>query len=193
MGIRFTACTVCWVTLSIMQVIKAMLMAVSLFVWALPVSAEFSIAKYYMPNAGKVGEGRLRFMVWNVYDTTLYAPNGQFNTQEPFALSLRYLRSFSGEKIAERTVQEMQTQGVSDESQLSQWLEQMTLIFPDVIRGDAITGVYTADGNVMFYLNTQRIGEISDQTFAKRFFDIWLAENTREPSLRKSLLGLPRS
>ena len=42
-----------------------------------------------------LGEGRLRVLFWEIYDASLYATNGVYDPEKPFALSLTYLRGFS--------------------------------------------------------------------------------------------------
>ena len=44
----------------------------------------------FVPNAQKVGEGRLTYLFWDVYDATLYAPAGAWDNDKPFALQLSY-------------------------------------------------------------------------------------------------------
>lgn len=143
----------------------------------------------YITNAKLSGEGRLRVYFWDVYDAKLYAPNGKWAQGQPFALELSYLRDISGEKITERTIDEIRDQGFSDEQQLSLWYEQMLEIFPDVTKGSVITGIYTKTGYSVFYSGNKKIGEIEDKNLSKRFFDIWLNENTSAPDLRRKLLG----
>ena len=79
-----------------------------------------------------VGEARMQVLFWKVYDARLYAPGGLWSERTPFALSLTYLRDLHGNKIAERSIQEMRKQGFSDELTLARWFEELTLIIPDV-------------------------------------------------------------
>ena len=142
-----------------------------------------------MPSVKRVGEGRLTYMFWDVYDAVLYAPDGQWSQNKPYALHLSYLRDIKGEKIADRSVKEMRAQGFSDEVKLAMWHAQMEEIFPDVREGDALTGLRTREGHTVFFQDGTEIGRIKDPEFSKRFFDIWLHENTSAPELRLKLLG----
>lgn len=158
-------------------------------IFALPTHA--SAADYiqaYVPSAKPVGEGRLTVFFWDVYDATLYAPEGDLETDEPFALRLAYLREIPGKKIADRSIEEIRDQGMADEVKLATWHEQMRNIFPDVEEGVTLTGV-SDDGTAHFYFNGKKIGSIKDDEFTTAFFDIWLSKNTSAPSLRKKLLG----
>ena len=150
------------------------------------VAAEVAINQ--IPNVQKVGEGRLSVAFWDVYDATLYAPNGQWNPKKPFALSIRYFREIEGADIAERSVAEMKKQGFSDEQSLTSWRKQMQAMFPDVKDGTELTALFTTQ-KTTFYHNGKIAGVIEDPQFTKQFSNIWLSEKTSEPSLRKALLG----
>lgn len=148
------------------------------------------VAQKYIPDAKEVGKARLTYMMWDVYDASLYAPKGQWRNDKPYALQLRYLRSLKGDAIAKRSVEEMRKQGFNDEMKLAAWYSQMRDIFPDVKKGTEIVGISTANKATQFYKNGSLIGEIQDADFGKKFFGIWLNEKTSEPKMRRQLLGL---
>lgn len=138
------------------------------------------------------GEGRLTWLGLHVYDATLYVDRQRFNVaalgESRFALALRYARDLSGQKIAERSEQEMARQGMATERERAQWLVQMRALFPDVKAGDRLTGLYAPGEGTRFYWNDKLIGTIDGARFAECFFGIWLAENTAAPRLRTALL-----
>jgi len=144
-----------------------------------------------VPQAQEVGQARMTYMLWDVYDVALYAPNGQWQPDQPYALELSYLRSLDGDKIADRSVEEIRKQGFSDEVKLATWHTQMRDIFPDVKEGTILTGVFESNGDTVFYNGKTAIGRIEDPDFGKAFFGIWLDEKTSEPDLRRALLALP--
>ncbi len=144
-----------------------------------------------IPNAAIVGHGVLSYAFWDVYDATLYAPQGKWNPNKPFALSLEYHFEIDGKEIANRSVQEMRKQGFSDEVKLAAWNAQMKSIFPDVENGTVLSAVYMPGKQTIFYDGDGVIGEIKGDEFGKWFFGIWLSEKTSEPELRRALLGLP--
>lgn len=152
--------------------------------------SDANIAAKYFPDAKIVGAGRLKYMGFNVYDAELYAASGMWNVNAPFVLTLRYLRSLSGDAIAKRSVEEMRKQGFRNESQLSGWYREMVSIFPDVNKQTALTGVRDENGYTIFYRNRVRIGTVRDREFTRRFFNIWLGASTSAPSLRKQLIGV---
>jgi hypothetical protein len=143
----------------------------------------------YVPQAEKVGHGRLSVMFWDVYDASLYAPNGKWDKSAPFALQLFYLRDIPGKKIADRSIEEIRNQGFQDEVRLADWHAQMIRIFPDVDKNTSLTGIYTDTGGTIFLSGSKEIGRINDPVFGKYFFDIWLSEKTSAPDLRQKLLG----
>ena len=143
----------------------------------------------HIPAAEKVGKGRLTYLFWDVYDATLYAPQGTWKEDKPFALELSYLRDIPGKSIADRSIEEIRLQGYSDEIKLAAWYTQMRSIFPDVNEGITLTGIFTNSGETIFFKNSKEIGRIQDSEFSQAFFNIWLSEKTSSPTLRDKLLG----
>ena len=107
----------------------------------------------------------------------------------PFALQLTYLRSLDGEKIAGRAIKEIRGQGFADEVTLATWHTQLRQLFPDVHKGDTLTGVFTQDGQTIFFSHGEKIGQINDPRFSEHFFAIWLSPKTSAPEIRLGLLG----
>ena len=108
---------------------------------------------------------------------------------KPLALELRYLRKFDGEDIARRSLDEMQRVGPIAPEQAALWLRTMTQAFPDVQRGDRLTGIYEPGVGVRFLHNGRTTANVRDPQFAQRFFAIWLGPKSSEPALREALLG----
>lgn len=142
-----------------------------------------------VPQAEIVGSQRFTYYFWDVYTATLFAPEGKWTPNKPFALKLDYVRNLKGKKIAQRSIDEMRQQGVSDEEKLNEWMSQMDDIFPDVDEGDTLTGVATESRHSAFYFNGRLVGTIEDEDFTRHFFNIWLGEKTSEPEFRHALLN----
>ncbi len=138
------------------------------------------------------GQARLTFLGFEVYDASLWVTPGFAQdrfAQHSFALELRYLRDFEGSAIAQRSLREMQrVENVSAE-QGERWLASMTRLFPDVRRGDRLTGVHLPAQGLRLLHNDQPLGEIRDPDFARAFMGIWLSPRTSEPQLRRQLLA----
>ena len=107
----------------------------------------------------------------------------------PLALELEYARALDGKAIAERSLKEMQGLGSIDAALAERWLQQMRHIFPDVKKGDRITGVQRPGEAARFFVNGQPRGEVRDAEFTRLFFGIWLSPRTSQPRLREALLG----
>lgn len=137
------------------------------------------------------GHARLRVWGFEVYDAKLWAGNGfdaQRYEQHRFALELNYLRSFKGSAIAERSLDEMRGIATISPEQATRWLAAMSTLFPDVQRGDRITGVHVPGSGARFYLNDRLRGELADEDFSRLFFGIWLSAKTSQPAMRATLI-----
>ncbi len=134
-----------------------------------------------------------RFTKWgfDIYDTKIWRqlnfdPGAYQN--HPFAIELTYLRSLKGASIAEQSIKEIQNQIDLSTQQEKNWLNLILNIFPDVSKGDRITGFNIPNKGTEFWLNEHKIGEVLDPIFSKYFFGIWLSLETSDPDLRKKLI-----
>lgn len=166
------------------------LLSMSLLLVAMQGTAAHEAILEAVPEAGIVGSGTFSYFFWDIYDATLYAPNGQWDAAEPYALSIEYKRAIAGADIADRSVYEIRKQGFADEARLSSWHEQMLRIFPDVDHGTALSAVHVPGEQTTFHQGGRIIGIVDDDEFARCFFGIWLDEKTSAPALRRALLGL---
>lgn len=151
---------------------------------ALPPSAASLV-----PQAREAGQGRLKWWGLHIYDARLFVSGQGFRANEPFALALRYARDFEGPRIADTSLDEMRRLGFGNEADQRRWREAMSTLFPDVKRGDELTGVSVPGRGAVFFHNGRRIGEVDDPDFARAFFAIWLDPRTRAADLRQRLLG----
>lgn len=151
-----------------------------------------------LAGARLLGSGRLTFLGLHIYDARLWAADGftaDAFERHPIALELIYGRTLYGRLIAERSLDEMKRAGGFSEETGERWLASMKQIFPDVAKGERITGVQRPQEAARFFHNAALRGELRDAEFTRRFFGIWLSPQTSEPKLRQSLLGtaLPKS
>lgn len=137
----------------------------------------------------EVGAGSLYWFGLHVYDARLSVAGERFDPAQAFALTLRYARELSGERIAETSIDEIRRLGFGTPADHRRWLDQMRRLFPDVRRGDELTGAATPGRGTQFLLNGRLIGSIDEPEFAGAFFAIWLDPRTRSRDLRASLLG----
>ncbi len=75
------------------------------------------------------------------------------------------------------------------ETQIKAFTAELKKAFPDVKSGDKLTGVSVPGKGTRFFFNGRLTSEINDPTFGDAFFAIWLDEKTKQPGLRKALLG----
>ncbi|MFT4937371.1 MAG: hypothetical protein ACI88A_000385 [Paraglaciecola sp.] len=152
-------------------------------------AANIELIEQHVPRAQLVGEARLTFLFWNVYDAKLYAAAGVWSSDLPFALSLKYLRDLDGADIAKRSIDEIRQQGFNDEDAMTRWYDMLIKIIPNVSATSTIVGIQNAEQGTILYHNNKLIGEVADPLFSQWFFNIWLGEKTSEPKMRKKLLG----
>jgi hypothetical protein len=151
-------------------------------------AADLQTAKLAVPDAELVGEARLKVLFWNVLDASLYAPDGTWSPDEPFVLSVSYLRNLRSERIVGRLISEMRRQGVEDDAKLARWSKARSAIFSDVDYGTTVTGVVDDERHAVFYRNGEPIGTVRDPEFSKYFFDVLLGDEASRPELRARLL-----
>jgi hypothetical protein len=145
-----------------------------------------------LPEARLAGEGELRWFGLKVYSAQLWVGRPGLRIDRPaaspFALDLRYATGLKGQLIAERSLQEMERMGFGDAPRRTRWLEAMKRMFPDVAKGDRLTGVHEPGRGARFFHNDRAIGTVDDPDFSDAFFAIWLDARTTAPSLRESLV-----
>jgi hypothetical protein len=143
------------------------------------------------PGLAAQGGGEMTFLGLSIYDGWYWGPGHDWKLDAPFVIDLHYHRSLSGVRIAERSVSEIEKLGLGTAEQLARWGETMRRIFPDVVNGDAVTGLFLPPGIVRYFLNGKPIGEIVDPSFARAFFGIWMDPRTSRADYRQKLLGGP--
>jgi len=142
-----------------------------------------------LPDLRLAGSGRFRWYGLHIYDVALWARDGRFDPRREFALDIRYARNVPAQRLARTSVEEMRRLGFGDEARLRRWEREMARAFPDVEKGERLTGVHRPGTGAEFYHDGRLVGVIADADFARAFFSIWLDARTREPGLRHSLIG----
>lgn len=149
----------------------------------------------YLNNPRLVGQGKFTFWGLDVYHASLWTGDNpllpeQWHTQS-LALELRYLRDFDGKDIAKRSLDEINSQSAVAKDKAQAWLKAMEDVFPNVRKGQSLTGIYLADKGAQFLFDNTVLGELKDPELAKRFFAIWLSPQTSAPDLRQKLFSQP--
>jgi len=147
-----------------------------------------------LPTATLAGSKLLMYWGFAVYQARLWIAPG-FNPaaweRHAFALELTYQRDFRNRDIAQRSLDEMRRLGATDD-QLGRWQSVLRSAFPDVRKGDRITGVHEPGTGTTFLTNGRTTGTTADPEFGRLFFGIWLSPRTSEPALREALLANSR-
>ena len=147
------------------------------------------------------GSGEMRWFGLALYRATLWVagePPESSNAlnslnslnSSTIALQLDYLRDIPRERLVQTSLDEMRRLG-ADEAQLGRWESELRRVFPDVKAGESIVGVHYPGRGAGFFHQGQATGEVNDTEFARRFFAIWLAPESRSPGLRAALLKRP--
>lgn len=141
------------------------------------------------PGWRQWGSGDMSWFGFSLYRATLWVAGSDPKTA-PSALQLDYRRDITRERLVETSLDEMRRLG-ADEAQLKRWAPELRRVFPDVKDGDTIIGVHFPASGAAFYYRGQSTGEVTDPEFARYFFAIWLAPESRSPELRAALLKPP--
>ena len=137
----------------------------------------------------KCGEAKLTVLFWDIYESSLYTPTGQYHPDiRPLRLEIKYLRQIKADDLIEQTAKEWQAQGLHD-SRHGAWLETLGTLWPDVRKHDVLALSITEDGSAAFTFNGEPLGVIEDPDFGSAFAGIWLSPTTTRPELRAALIG----
>jgi hypothetical protein len=155
-------------------------------------------ASLYLPVANaaseqrelqKVGEARLKVLLWSIYDSRLYAPEGRYERGvRPLRLEIEYLRDIRAQDLVKRTAKEWDDMG-RQHPERADWLERLAEMWPDVKANDVLTLELAPSGDATFFHNGSRLGTVEDADFGQHFVDIWLSPDTTRPELRLALIG----
>lgn len=140
------------------------------------------------------GSGEMRWFGLALYRATLWVADESPESlnSSTIALQLDYLRDIPRERLVQTSLDEMRRLG-ADEAQLGRWESELRRVFPDVKAGESIVGVHYPGRGAGFFHQGQATGEVNDSEFARRFFAIWLAPESRSPGLRTALLKRPEA
>lgn len=159
-----------------------------------PVAPPAEVRLHLGQGARLQGSARLRWLGLTIYDARLWvgpAFNPLHFEDTPLALELIYARALKGPLIAERSIDEMRRGGPLPDDEAQRWLAFMTDAFPNIDEGDRLTGAWDpSQARSAFYVNGGTPRALRDPFFGPRFFGIWLAPYSSQPSMRRQLLGL---
>ncbi|MDP9127922.1 MAG: chalcone isomerase family protein [Pseudomonadota bacterium] len=136
----------------------------------------------------KVGSGNYRKLGFKVYTATLWAPEGVWSAEKPFALEVVYARKLSRDTVFDAVMEDIRDQGVADEATLKRWEGVLTAAIPAVEENDTIIAVSRPGKQALLFHNGTQIASIDEKPLSNAFFNIWLGDKADE-SLKRKLLG----
>jgi len=138
----------------------------------------------------EIGSARYKKAMFKLYDASLCSKSDSFEWDEPFALTLDYLRDFSSEMITDAGIHEMARFTGKEKTDFVELRPTLLKCFPDVDKGDQIVGFSEGPNTARFYHNGELACEVEWPEFRENFFGIWLGEETRAPRKAGLLKGL---
>jgi hypothetical protein len=132
------------------------------------------------------GETKLTKFLWDIYDISLWTDADVWSHDEPYAITIHYLRSFTTDQLVDKTIEEMKRLGAPFNPE--NYRKKLEELFPNVNEGDRITAFFKPGSKVTFFFNGSARGNVTNANFAKYFSDIWLSPETEEPEAREELL-----
>ena len=149
--------------------------ALAVFLAGPPALANPAEVDRALPGAAKVGEASYHLLAIHLFDAELYVQGGAFSWERPFALTLSYERAARQSTLLNRTISEMSQRGAGNARTLAPLRAQLERCFPNIARGDRVTGVSTGPNTARFYHNGAHRCDIEWPNFRRHFFGIWLA------------------
>ncbi len=140
----------------------------------------------------QVGEGRLTWLGFGIYEASLWTADGRFSgftEGEPVALAMWYERKFSRQQLIEITTGEWERLELAPAAVRAAWARELEQIWQDVDKGDNLTAVVVPGRETVFYNDQGLLGHLRDPDFGPAFLRIWLDTRTAIQDLRVQLLG----
>ncbi|XQW83388.1 chalcone isomerase family protein [Thalassotalea piscium] len=137
-----------------------------------------------------VGHATFSIMFWDLYHSQLLTTSGKYPIiafDDKLIYEIHYLAKISNKDLIKRTIQEWQHLGINP-NDYQNYIKQLADLWPDIEKDDKLT-LLIDKGQSHFYHNGSYLGAINNIEFGQLFLDIWLSENTSEPSIRLDLLG----
>jgi hypothetical protein len=149
------------------------------------------VAKESHAALKEIGRGRLTFLGFGIYKTSLWSSSGKYTglrSGETMALSLWYERKFTRSELIAITVREWERLGLASAEQQTRWTRELETHWLDVRPGDNMTIVMTPEGETRFYRQDRALGTVKDPQFGPALLAIWLDPRTAVADLRKQML-----
>ena len=131
----------------------------------------------------------MTYLGFKVFDAELYAPGRQYQRLCSLCPEADLSAQLQRQAIAESSVKEIRRQG-GVSAKLSRLGKADAAIFPNVARGPVDHRCPDRRPAAPSSISgSRKLGTIADRAFTRKFFAIWLGNNTRNPQLRARLVG----
>jgi hypothetical protein len=131
------------------------------------------------PPCKKVGEARLKVLLWSVYDSRLYTPSGNYNDGDrPAApgnpVSARYRKQArevapARDRVGGDGAQPPEPASLAEGTRFDLW--------PDIRSNDVLALELDQDSVARLSAQRQALGTVDDPDFGQQFVDIWLSRD----------------
>jgi len=142
--------------------------------------------KYIKSDVQKVGTSRFRKFGFTIYHATLWAPNGVYDANKPYALAITYNRDLDKGTLLDAITDDIKLQNAADAPTQAAWRDQLDGIITEVKENDTLIGVFVPGEKSALIRNCQVLGAIDDMALTKAFFSIWLGP-TADSTMRSNL------
>jgi hypothetical protein len=141
------------------------------------------------------GVSTFRYWGFRVYTGALYLPASEASPtsalgEVPKKLVLRYHRSVSVDQFVEKSEETLEKHPQLSLKQLRPFLSTMQSLYVPVEEGDSCAVTYEpAQGTLRLFFNDRLLGQITDRSFARAYFGIWVSEYSVSDDFTDELLG----
>ena len=141
----------------------------------------------FFSNYKLVGEVKYIHLFWDLYDAKLITETGSFD-ENKFALILKYNTKISKKSVVRETLNQLKKQKEYNEEELDKLTTLLNKTFQDIKVGNTFIGI-KENNTAYFYFEDEKVLETKDLEFINLFFNIWLREDSENPTFTKKLLG----
>jgi len=141
----------------------------------------------FFSNYKLVGKVKYLHLFWDLYDAKLITETGRFD-EDKFALILKYNTKISKKSVVRETLNQLKKQKEYNEEELDELTTLLNKTFQDIKVGNTFIGI-KENNTAYFYFEDEKVLETKDLEFINLFFNIWLREDSENPTFTKKLLG----
>lgn len=137
-------------------------------------------------EARRVGVGMLEWFGLDIYEASLWTPDGTFADSfaaEPVVFTLAYRRAFSRDRLIDITRTAWRELALASDEQQTRWSRELGAIWVDVRKGSHLTTLVLPSGETRFYDADRLLGRIEDPAFGPAFLRIWLDARVADTAL----------